>query len=106
MKRTNSKEVKQAIRNYLIENNEETLPEIRQRFLHEYGREIARRGELNACIEWLRGLSISCAFYYWDIASLLAQWLDDTEDHQIEYIDKKGDGLDWLLLAREIVAAK
>lgn len=106
MRRTNSKEVKQEVRNYIVECEECTLKEIKERFLDEYGHEIRRRGEINACMEWLRGLAIGCAFYYHDIAKLLAEWLDDTEENQWKLLDKRGDDLYWLLLAREIVASK
>lgn len=106
MRKTNSKEVKIAVRSYLAECEEMTLLEIKERFVAEYGWAIPRYGELNSCIEWLRGLAIGCHFYYEDIVHLLAQWLDDTPENQWKWIDKKGDGLYWLLLAREIVAAK
>lgn len=106
MRKTNSKEVKAAVRKYLLECDEITIVEMKERFLNEYGHEIRRRGELNACMEWLRGLAIGCAFYYSDIVNLLAEWLDDTPENQWKWIDKKGDNLYWLLLAREIVASK
>lgn len=106
MRRTNSKEVKLAVRNYLLSLEDGTLKEIKEKFLNEYGWAVPRYGELNACIEWLRGLAIGCHYYYEDIVHLLAQWLDDTPENQWKWIDKKGDSLYWLLLAREIVAAK
>ena len=110
MRRTNSKEVKAAVRNYLLECAEveevHTIAYMKERFLNEYGHEIRRSGELNACIEWLRGLAIGCDFYYCDIVKLLANWLDDTEDNQWKWLDKKGDDLYWLLMAREIIASK
>jgi hypothetical protein len=106
MRKTNSKEVKAAVRDYIVECEECTLKEIKERFLNEYGWAVPRMGELNACIEWLRGLAIGCHFYYEDIVHLLAQWLDDTPENQWKYIDKQGDGLYWLLMAREIVASK
>ena len=106
MRKTNSKEVKNAVRNYLTNCEECTLLEIKERFINEYGYNIRRYGEINACIEWLQGLAIGCAFYYHDIVKLLSTWLDDTEENQWKWLDKKGDGLYWLLLAREIVAAK
>lgn len=110
MRRTNSKEVKQAVRNYLLEIAEyeevHTIEYMKERFREEYGHEIRRRGELNACVEWLRGLAIGCHYYYEDIVHLLAQWLDDTPENQWKWIDKKGDDLYWMLLAREIVASK
>ena len=106
MRRTNSKEVKAAVRKYLLECDEITIVEMKERFLNEYGWAIPRMGELNACIEWLRGLAISCHYYYDDIVFLLAEWLDDTPENQWKYIDKQGDGLYWLLMAREIIASK
>ena len=106
MRKTNSKEVKAAVRKYLLECDEITIVEMKERFLSEYGWAIPRMGELNACIEWLRGLAISVDYYYCDIIKLLAEWLDDTEENQEKWIDKKGDGLYWMLLAREIVASK
>ena len=106
MRRTNSKEVKLAVRNYLLSLEDGTLAEMKERMYNEYGHEVRRRGELNACIEWLRGLAIGCHYYYEDIVHLLAQWLEDTPENQWKWIDKKGDDLYWLLLAREIVAAK
>lgn len=106
MRRTNAKATKEAVRNYLLSCEDGTLKEIRSRFINEYGHMVARIGETNACIEWLRGLGISVAFCYCDIIKLLAEWLDDTEENQEKWIDKKGDNLYWLLLAREIVASK
>jgi hypothetical protein len=106
MRKTNSKEVKAAVRKYLLECDEITIVEMKERFLDEYGWAIPRMGELNACIEWLRGLAINCDYYYCDIVKNLAEWLDDTEDNQWKWLEKKGDDLYWLLLAREIVASK
>ena len=106
MRRTNSKEVKQAVRNYLLSLEDGTLLEMKERLNKEYSHEVKKIGELNACIKWLQGLAIGCHYYYEDIVHLLAQWLDDTPDNQWKRIDKYGDNLYWLLLAREIVASK
>lgn len=106
MRKTNSKEVKAAVRKYLLECDEITIVEMKEKFYNEYSHEIKRRGELNACIEWLKGLAISVDFYYCDIIKLLALWLDDTEENQEKWLDKKGDDLYWLLLAREIIASR
>ena len=106
MRKTNSKEVKAAVRKYLLECDEITIVEMKERFLNEYGHEIKRYGQINACINWLRGLAINVDFYYCDIVKRLAEWLDDTEENQWKYIDKKGDDLYWLLIAREIIASK
>jgi hypothetical protein len=106
MRKTNSKEVKAAVRKYLLNCEEITIVEMKERFLNEYGWAIPRMGELNACVEWLRGLAINVDYCYCDIIKLLAEWLDDTEENQEKWLDKKGDGLYWMLLAREIVASK
>ena len=103
MRKTNSKEVKKAIREYLVEMNDCTIAELKEKFISEYGWKIASVGEVNACVHWLRGLSCNVAYYYDAIAELLALWLDDTKENQGRWLEKKGDGLYWLLLAREIV---
>ena len=103
MRKTNSKEVKKAIREYLVEMNDCSISELKEKFISEYGWKISHAGEINACVDWLRGLSCNIAFYYEAIAQLLAEWLDDTKENQERWLEKKGDGLYWLLLAREIV---
>ena len=103
MRKTNSKEVKKAIREYLVEMNDCTIAELKEKFISEYGWKIASVGQIDACVHWLRGLSCNVAFYYDAIAQLLAEWLDDTKENQERWLEKKGDGLYWLLLAREIV---
>ena len=103
MRKTNSKEVKKAIREYLVEMNDCTIAELKEKFIDEYRWNISSVGEFNACIDWLRGLGCNVVFYYDDIAQLLAEWLDDTKENQERWLEKKGDGLYWFLLAREIV---
>ena len=102
MRKTNSKEVKKAIREYLVEMNDCSISELKEKFISEYGWKIASVGQINACIDWLRGLGCNIAFYYDAITQLLSEWLDDTKENQERWIEKKGDGLYWLLLAREI----
>lgn len=106
MRKTNSKEVKAAVRKYLLECDEITIVEMKERFYKEYGWAISKIGELNACIEWLRGLAINVAYYYCGIIKLMAEWLDESEDEAEAWLDKRGDNLYWLLLAREIVGSK
>ena len=103
MRKTNNKEVKKAIREYLSEMNDCSIPELKEKFFSEYGWKIASIGEINACIDWLRGLGCNVAFCYDAIAQLLAEWLCDTKENQEKWLEKKGDDLYWLLLAREIV---
>ena len=107
MRRTNSKEVKASVRRYLLNIEEDlTSVDMKEKFINEYGWNIPKVGEVNACIEWLRGLGVSVDYDYYNITKLLANWLDDTEEHQEKQIEKNGDGLYWLLLAREIVASR
>ena len=103
MRKTNSKEVKKAIREYLVEMNDCSISELKEKVISEYGWKIASVGQINACVGWLRGLGCNIAFYYDAIAQLLAEWLDDTKESQERWLEKKGDDLYWLLLAREIV---
>lgn len=103
MRKTNSKEVKKAVREYLSEMNDCTIAELKEKFISEYGWKIASVGEVNACIAWLRGLGCNVAFCCDAISQLLAEWLDDTKENQERWLEKKGDDLYWLLLAREIV---
>lgn len=110
MRRTNSKEVKTAVRNYLTEvaQSEEfnTIKDIKDKFMNEYGWAIARLGERNACIEWLRGLGVGVDYSYYGIIQLMAEWLDESAEEAEKWLDKRGDGLYWDLLAREILASK
>ena len=110
MRRTNSKEVKEAVKNYLVEvaQSEElvTIKDIKDKFLNEYGWAIARLGERNACIEWLRGLGVGVDYSYCNIIWLMAEWLDESTKEAEKWLDKRGDDLYWDLLAREILASK
>lgn len=110
MRRTNSKEVKAAVRNYLTEVAQveelNTVTDIKSEFINEYGWAIARLGEHNACIEWLKGLGVCVDYSYYDIAQLVAEWLDESTEEAGKWLDKRGDGLYWDLLAREILANK
>ena len=109
MRRTNSKEVKAAVRSYLLEvaESEEltTIKDLKDKFLNEYGWAVARLGQHNACVEWLKGLGINVDYTYYDIIQLMAEWLDESTEEAERWLDKRGDGLYWQLLAREIVNA-
>ena len=99
MRRTNSKEVKAAVRNYLTEvaqsEDLNTIKDIKEKFINEYGWAVARLGERNACIEWLRGLGVGVAYSYYDIIRLMAEWLDESTEEAEKWLDKRGDGLYW-----------
>lgn len=106
MRRTNSKEVKAAVKNYLTEvaqsEDLNTIKDIKDKFINEYGKAWKR----NACIEWIRGLGVGVAYSYYDIIQLMAKWLDESTEEAEKWLDKRGDGLYWDLLAREILASK
>lgn len=110
MRRTNSKEVKAAVKNYLVEVAQSgefsTIKDIKEKFINEYGWTIARLGERNACIEWLRGLGVGIDYSYCNIIQLMAEWLDESTEEAKKWLDKRGDSLYWDLLAREILASK
>lgn len=110
MRRTNSKEVKAAVRNYLTEvaQSEDlcTIKDIKDKFTNEYGWAVAKLGERHACIEWLKGLGVSVDCGYYDIIQLMAEWLDESTEEAEKWFDKHGDGLYCDLLAREILASK
>ncbi len=40
------------------------------------------------------------------IFSIMAEWLDESTEEAEKWLDKRGDGLYWDLLAREILASK
>ena len=109
MRRTNSKEVKEAVRNYLLDVAEyeelATIKDLKDKFLNEYGWAVARLGQNNACVEWLRGLGINVDYTYYDIIQLMAEWLDESTEEAERWLDKRGDCLYWQLLAREIINA-
>lgn len=109
MRKTNSKEVKNEVRAYLLEVAEveemTTITELKEKFHNEYSWAIPRMGENAACVEWLRGLAINVDYTYYDIIQLMAKWLDESEEQAENWLDKKGDTLYWQLLAREIVNA-
>ena len=99
MRRTNSKEVKAAVRKYLLEVAEyeelETIKDLKDKFLNEYGWAVERLGQYSACIEWLRGIGINVNYTYYDIIQLMAEWLDESTEEAERWIDKRGDSLYW-----------
>lgn len=95
-----------AVRRYLLECDEITIVEMKERFFNEYGWAIKRYGQQRACIEWLQGLPIGVDFTHYDIIRIMADWLDETVEQAEAWLDKRGDELYWQLLAREILASK
>lgn len=126
MLRTNSKQAKEAIRNYLKDGfldsaynldegiyQDMTLPEMARKFLEIMQDEFycaynkMRYPNLQeAIIEYLKGLpsSIAIAFYYDEERRLLEKWLQEDKTDSIKYGDEKTDRLYWHLISREIIA--
>lgn len=126
MLRTNSKQVKEAIRKYLQEGFENscynldegiyngmTLPEMARKFRKIMWDEWYKGNNFKRCpnlqaaiIEYLKGLpsSIAIAFYYDEERKLLEKWLQENETDSIKYGDEKVDRLYWHLISREIIA--
>ena len=67
--------------NYILEENEITPEELKERFFSEYGHEIERRGERGACEEWLKGLALSIPFYNDELAPFAVQMGSLDEDY-------------------------
>jgi hypothetical protein len=58
---------------YILNENEITPTELKERFYGEYGHQIARQGKLYACAEWLQGLALSIPFYNDDIVAFAVE---------------------------------
>ena len=120
MIRSTKKEIKQAIREYLLDNmdfsgyglneNEMTATEKVRKcydiFKEEKGYEISRVGERQAFIDWLQGLAstLTVAFYYDDQRRLLGEWLHNTPAENAKYDDLQVSNMFWWLCCREFFA--
>lgn len=96
MRKTNSKEVKQAVRNYIMEciPEEMTLTEVHQDFINTYYKtENEKRYfnyiERNAFKEWLTTIpsNFNIEFATWGICKIVGSWLDETEEEIEKYFD-------------------
>lgn len=106
MRKTNSKEVKAAVRKYLLESCEESIVDLKQRMLEEKRWEVNHYGMQQACEDWLRGLATEIDYETYKIVPIMAEWLNESEDDAWKYVEQRGDDLYWTLVAREIVASK
>ena len=104
--KVNSAQVKSAVKAYVEEYNECSVADLYGRFKSEYDWAIKREGPAKAMVNWLRGLAINCAYTYYDIARLLAEWLQTSVEYQEDMIEKKGDELYWVLLGRAVESGK
>lgn len=112
MLKTNCKEVKIVVQNYLLDSirydmdnetatHETAVQYAYNRFISEYGWNVRRIGEYNAFTEWLRGLALPVDFYYFDERALLEEWLEEEPEESGKYDDLQVDKLYWHLLTRE-----
>lgn len=112
MRKTNSKEVKQAVRNYIMEciPEEMTLAEVHQDFINTYYKtENEKRYfnyiEQNAFKEWLATIpgSFNIEFATWEICKIVGNWLDETEEEIEKYFNNdamKAESLFRMLVAK------
>jgi len=107
MKRTTSKEVKTAIRKYILDRIDlsgydldqnsmsanEQIKTVHDIFCSEMKWAITRYGEENAFVDWLRGLpsAIAIHFYYCDERALLKEWMQQTDYESEQYKDDAVD---------------
>lgn len=90
--------------NYILEENEITPEELKERFFSEYGHEVARRGERGACEEWLRGLALSIPFYNDEFAPFAVQMGSLDEDYTSKQEEAVIDGY-WSFMAERTLEA-
>lgn len=90
--------------NYILEENEITPEELKERFFSEYGHEIARRGERGACEEWLRGLALSIPFYNYELAPFAVKMGSLDEDYTSKQEQAVIDGY-WSFMAERTLEA-
>jgi len=90
--------------NYILEENETTPAELKERFYGEYGHEITRRGERSACEEWLRGLALSIPFYDDEFVPLAVEMGSLDEDYTKRQEKAVIDGY-WSFMAERTLEA-
>ena len=96
MRKTNSKEVKLAVRNYILECVPEdmTIKEVYENFKNTYYKTDNEKryfnyNEQNAFKNWLTTIpsSFNVEFATWEICKLVGSWLDETEGEIESYFD-------------------
>lgn len=97
MRKTNSKEVKLAVRNYILECVPEdmTIKEVYENFKNTYYKtENEKRyfnyNEQNAFKNWLTTIpsAFDVDFATWEICKIVGDWLDETEEEIEKYFDE------------------
>lgn len=96
MRKTNSKEVKAAVRNYIMECIPEgmTIQDVYNDFINSYYKTDNEKAyfnyiEQNAFKEWLTTIpsSFDIEFATWEICKIVGSWLDETEEEIEKYFD-------------------
>ena len=120
MKRSTCKEVKEAIRKYIIEGIEldnyeidaSKLPDAQkvlkvfEIFKSEKSWQIYREGMRHSFIDWLMGVpsALHTDIYYCEQRTLIASWLDQTPEESERYCDIDVATHYYQLLTREFFA--
>jgi hypothetical protein len=118
MLRSTSKEFKQAVRKFIVENigdeyqadtEKESINNVYAAFKSEYlfPANLRRYGsEFNCFTEWLRGLpsALSVAFTYYEERELMKNWFQQTDAESEKYSDEKVDSNYWYYITREFFA--
>lgn len=97
MLRTNNKEVKQAVRNYILECIPEgiTITDVHKNFINSYfktenEKRYFNNNEQEAFKNWLTTIpsDFNIEFATWEICKIVGYWLDETEEEIERYFDK------------------
>lgn len=100
MRKTNCKEVKAAVRSYIMECIPEgmTIQEVHQNFIKTYyntddEKRYFRYVEQNAFKDWLSTIpgAFNVDFVTYDICHIVGSWLDETEDEINNYLENDSD---------------
>ena len=95
-RKTNSKEVKEAVRNYIMECVPEgmTVKEVHEDFLEsyfktEYQKRYYNYNERKAFFNWLSTIpsSFNVDFITWEICQIVGSWLNETEEEIEMYFE-------------------
>ena len=97
MLKTNSKEVKQAVRGYILECIPEgmTIKEVHKNFINTYfktenEKRYFNNNEKKAFENWLTTIpsAFDVEFATWEICKIVGSWLDETEEEIEKYFDE------------------
>ena len=97
MRKTNSKEVKNAVRSYILECIPEgmTVKEVHENFINTYfktenEKRYFNNNERKAFENWLTTIpsAFDVEFATWEICKIVGSWLDETEEEIEKYFDK------------------